>query len=191
MNTVEAMMSLLLSAALVLLQSSAPAPNTGTGITGVRISGFAMTASGRPAAGKTVRLFHQLGSEGSESPVGVVGPDGAFETPPLPPGWYRLTIGTPAADSQDEPGEFATTLVEVRDRALDGLSLVRGRRRARFGPRRRRGWRGQSFGGRDAHQRIPRRRALCDATSDLGAGCPGRVVPHDRPVGFLPVHRQR
>lgn len=95
-------------------------------VNGVRISGTAVSASGRPAAGKTVRLFHRFGGEGSESPVGVVGSDGAFETPPLPPGWYQLTIGTPPADSQDEPVEFATTLVEVRDRARDGLSLVLG-----------------------------------------------------------------
>ena len=95
-------------------------------VKGVRISGSAASASGRPAAGKTVRLFLRFGGEGSESPVGVVGADGAFETPPLPPGWYQLTIGTPPADAQDEPVEFATTLVEVRDRTRDGLSLVRG-----------------------------------------------------------------
>jgi HEAT repeats/Carboxypeptidase regulatory-like domain len=90
---------------------------------GVRISGSAVSSSGRPAAGKTVRLFHRFGGEGSESPVGVVAADGTFETPPLPPGWYQLTIGT-RPDWEDVGGEFATTLLEVRDRDVDGVSLV-------------------------------------------------------------------
>ena len=92
-------------------------------VKGVRISGSAVSASGRPAAGMTVRLFHRFGGEGSESRVGVVGADGTFETPPLPPGWYQLTIGT-RSEWEEAGGEFATTLLEVRDRDLDGLSLV-------------------------------------------------------------------
>lgn len=95
-------------------------------VKGLRISGTALSASGRPAAGMPVRLFHRFGGEGSESPAGVVGATGTFETPPVPPGWYQLTIGTRSDDSQGESGEFATTLLEVQDRDVDGLSLVLG-----------------------------------------------------------------
>jgi hypothetical protein len=96
-------------------------------VKGVRISGSAVTASGRPAAGQTVRLFHRFGGEGSESPVGVVGANGTFETPLLPPGWYQLTIGTRSSDAADgKSSEFATALVEVQDRDVDGLALVLG-----------------------------------------------------------------
>ena len=93
-------------------------------VKGVRISGSAVSASGRPAAGMPVRLFHRFGGEGSESPVGVVGANGTFETPPVPPGWYQLTIGTRSSDAQDKGSEFTTTLLEVQDRDVDGLSLV-------------------------------------------------------------------
>lgn len=94
-------------------------------VKGVRISGSAVSASGRPAAGMPVRLFHRFGGEGSWSPAGVVSVNGTFETPPVPPGWYQLTIGTRPSDAEDE-GEFATALLEVRDRDVGGLSLGLG-----------------------------------------------------------------
>jgi len=95
-------------------------------VKGVRISGTVVTASGLPAAGMAVRLFHRFGGEGSESTVGEVGANGTFETPRLPPGWYQLTIGTRSSESENGGTEFATTLLEVQDRDLDGLSLVLG-----------------------------------------------------------------
>jgi hypothetical protein len=92
-------------------------------VKGAHISGTALSASGRPAAGMPLRLFHRFGGEGSESPVGAVRDDGTFETPPLPPGWYQLTIGK-RSDGESAGGEFATTLLEVQDRDVDGISLV-------------------------------------------------------------------
>jgi hypothetical protein len=94
-------------------------------VKGAHISGIAVSASGRPAAGVPIRLFHRFGGEGSESPVGAVRDDGTFETPPLPPGWYQLTIGK-RSDGENASGEFATTLLEVQDRDVDGISLVLG-----------------------------------------------------------------
>jgi hypothetical protein len=95
-------------------------------VKGVRLSGSAVTSSGRPAAGMPVTLFHRFGGEGSWSPRGVVGVNGTFETPPIPPGWYQLTIGTRPSDADGKGSEFATTLLEVQDRDVDGLSLVLG-----------------------------------------------------------------
>ena len=93
-------------------------------VKGAHISGTAVSASGQPAAGMPIRLFHRFGGEGSESPVGAVRDDGTFVTPPLPPGWYQLTIGK---RSDGETGvEFATALLEVQDRDVDGISLVLG-----------------------------------------------------------------
>lgn len=93
-------------------------------VKGVRISGSAVTASGSPAAGMPVTLFRRFGGEGSWSPAGVVGVNGTFQTPPVPPGWYQLTIGTRPSDADGPIGEFATALLEVQDRDVDGLSLV-------------------------------------------------------------------
>jgi HEAT repeat protein len=95
-------------------------------VKGARVSGTAVSASGRPAAGKTVRLFHRFGGEGSESPIGEVSANGTFETPLLPPGWYQLTIGTRSADGDGKGSEFATLLVELQYRDVDGLALVLG-----------------------------------------------------------------
>jgi HEAT repeat protein len=95
-------------------------------VKGARLSGTAVSASGRPAAGMPVRLFHRFGGEGSESPAGLVDVNGTFETPPVPPGWYQLTIGTRPSDADGNGGEFATALLEVQDRDVDGLSLVLG-----------------------------------------------------------------
>jgi hypothetical protein len=95
-------------------------------VPGARVSGSVVSPSGRPTGGMNVRLFHRFGGFGAESNVAVVGAKGTFETPRLPPGWYRLTIGTRPPDSTDASGEFAVTLIEVQDRDLDGLSLVLG-----------------------------------------------------------------
>jgi HEAT repeats/PBS lyase HEAT-like repeat len=92
-------------------------------VKGARISGSAVTASGRPAAGMPVTLFRRSGGEGSSFPAGVVGDDGTFATPLIPPGWYQLTIGT-RSDWEEPGGEFATTLLEVQDHDADGVSLV-------------------------------------------------------------------
>jgi HEAT repeats/PBS lyase HEAT-like repeat len=92
-------------------------------VKGARIAGSAVSSSGRPAAGMPITLFRRFGGEGSRSPAGVVGANGTFETPLLRPGWYQLTIGT-RSDWTEAGGEFATTLLEVQDRDLDGVSLV-------------------------------------------------------------------
>jgi hypothetical protein len=95
-------------------------------VRGARISGSVVSPSGRPAGGMSVRLFHEFGKFGSGSTVGTVRADGTFEIGPLPPGWYRLTIGSRASESQGGTGQFAEKLLEVRDRDLDGLSFVLG-----------------------------------------------------------------
>lgn len=94
-------------------------------VKGVRISGSAVTAAGRPAAGMPINLFRRFGGEGSGSRAGVVKDNGMFETPLLPPGWYQLTIGT-RSEWEDVGGEFATVLLEVQDRDVDGVKLVLG-----------------------------------------------------------------
>lgn len=93
-------------------------------VKGARVSGSVVSSSGRPSSGMAVRLFHRFGGFGSESGVAVVSAKGTFEIPRVPPGWYRLTIGPRPTASRDDAGEFATTLIEVQDRDLDGLSLV-------------------------------------------------------------------
>jgi hypothetical protein len=92
-------------------------------VKGARISGSAVSSSGRPAAGMPVTLFRRFGGEGSSSRAGVVGINGLFETPLLRPGWYQLTIGA-RSNWEEAGGEFATTLLEVQDRDVDGVSLV-------------------------------------------------------------------
>jgi hypothetical protein len=93
-------------------------------VKGARVSGSVVSSSGRPASGMAVRLFRRFGGFGSESGVAVVSAQGTFETPRVPPGWYRLTIAPAQTASRNDAGEFATTLIEVQDRDLDGLSLV-------------------------------------------------------------------
>lgn len=95
-------------------------------VRGARISGSVASPSGRPAGGMPVRLFHAFGNFGSGSSVGTVSAAGTFEIGPLPPGWYRLTIGSRLSESKDSIGEFAEKLLELRDRDVDGLSLVLG-----------------------------------------------------------------
>jgi HEAT repeats len=93
-------------------------------VEGARVSGSVLSSSGRPASGMAVSLFHRFGGFGSESTVAVVGANGTFEIPRVPPAWYRLSIAPRPGTSRVDAGEFATTLIEVQDRDLEGLSLV-------------------------------------------------------------------
>jgi hypothetical protein len=95
-------------------------------VPGARVSGSVLSPSGHPTGGMSVRLFHRFGGFGLESNIAVVSAQGTFETPRLPPGWYRLSIGTRPLESKDDSGEFADKLLEVQDHDLDGLSLVLG-----------------------------------------------------------------
>ena len=95
-------------------------------VEGARVSGSVVSPSGRPTGGMGIRLFHRFGGFGSESSVGVVGANGTFEIPRVPPGWYRLTVGTRPSELKDAGGEFADRLIEVQDRDLERLSLVLG-----------------------------------------------------------------
>ena len=126
-------------------------------VKGARVSGSVVSPSGRPTGGMGVRLFHRFGGFGSESSVGVVGADGTFEVRRVPPGWYRLAVGTRPSGSQGGGGEFADRLIEVQDRDLDGLSLVLGIGSFHLRPRRRRSRGGYSIGRRIAGERIARR----------------------------------
>lgn len=73
-----------------------------------------------------VRLFYRFGGFGSESTVAVVEADGTFEIPRVPPGWYRLTIAPRQGAFDVGHSEFATKLIEVHDKDIDGLSLALG-----------------------------------------------------------------
>lgn len=94
-------------------------------VPGARVSG-SVVSSGRSADGMSVRLSRQFGGFGSESRVAVVSAAGTFETPRVPPVWYRLTVGRRASESKDGTGEFAERLIEVQDRDLDDLALALG-----------------------------------------------------------------
>jgi hypothetical protein len=109
---------------LPLADGAAPIQIELVRVKGARVSGSVVSSSGRPASGMAVRLLHRFGGFGSESTVAVVSALGTFETPRVPPGWYRLTIAPRPTASTDDAREFATTLIEVQDRDLDGLSLV-------------------------------------------------------------------
>jgi len=93
-------------------------------VKGARVSGSVVSSSGRSAEGMSVTVFHRFGSFGMGSSVAIVDAKGAFEIPRVPPGWYRLTIEPRPGESKAHNGEFATRLLEVQDRDLDGLSLV-------------------------------------------------------------------
>jgi hypothetical protein len=109
---------------LAMADGAAPIQIDLVRVKGARVSGSVVRSSGRPASGMAVKLFHRFGGFGSESSVAVVSAMGTFETPPVPPGWYRLTIAPRPNASNDDAREFATTLIEAQDRDLDGLSLV-------------------------------------------------------------------
>jgi hypothetical protein len=95
-------------------------------VRGARVSGSVVSSSERPTRGMSVGLFHWFGGFGSGAGVGVVSADGTFEITRVPPGSYRLTIGTRPSESTDGGGEFAHTAIEVQDRDLGGISLVVG-----------------------------------------------------------------
>lgn len=95
-------------------------------VKGARLAGSVASRSGGPTAGMDVRLFHRFGGFGSESSVAMVSAKGTFEILRVPPGWYRLTVAPRASASNERGSEFATTLVEVQDSDIDGLSLVLG-----------------------------------------------------------------
>jgi hypothetical protein len=94
-------------------------------VRGVRLSGTVLRPSGGTTRNMSVRLWRQIGGYGEGNKVGVVGDDGRFETPRVPPGWYRLTIDEDLKrnPATQPPGQFATTLIDVRDRDITGLSL--------------------------------------------------------------------
>lgn len=122
-STIDAALSVRVPA---LTYPAAPIRIKLVAVRGARISGSVVSPPGRPADGMTVRLFHAFGNFGSGSSVGAVSADGTFSIGPLPPGWYRLTIGSRASESKGTIGQFAEKLLEVLDRDLDGLLLVLG-----------------------------------------------------------------
>jgi HEAT repeat protein len=71
-----------------------------------------------------VRLFRRFGGFATAATVAVVSADGTFETPHVPPGWYRLTIAPRQPPSTGDPREFATRLIEVQGNDIDGLVLT-------------------------------------------------------------------
>jgi len=68
----------------------------------VRVAGTVMSASGRSTEGFDVKLFRSFGGFGSGGPVAVVGANGIFEIPRVPPGEYGLTVEPHAS----EPGQL-------------------------------------------------------------------------------------
>jgi hypothetical protein len=95
-------------------------------VKGARVAGSVASRSGMLATGMDVRLFHRFGGFGSEFTVAVVNGEGKFEIPRVPPGWYRLTITPRQGGSNGERAEFATKLIEVQDKDIDGLLLAAG-----------------------------------------------------------------
>jgi HEAT repeat protein len=95
-------------------------------VQGVRVSGSVVSSSGRPTRGKRVTLFRQIGGFGESLKVAVVDENGRFEIPRVPPSWYRLTVADEPKKPMDPPSDFASTLIEVRDRDITDLSLVSG-----------------------------------------------------------------
>lgn len=89
----------------------------------VRVTGRVRSASGRSTYGLDVRLFRQFGGFGGGAGVAVVGADGRFEIPSVPPGTYALNV-EPRESRPGAPGrEFAERILEVTDQNLD-LSLT-------------------------------------------------------------------
>jgi hypothetical protein len=91
---------------------------------GVKVSGTVVNPSGRPVAGMAVSLFSRFGGYGSGTRAGVVSDIGTFEVTNLLPGWYRLSVESANARPDTVRTEFAETLIEVRDRDLENVSLV-------------------------------------------------------------------
>jgi bilin biosynthesis protein len=109
-----------------LAYASAPIQIELVQVKGARVAGSVVSRSGRSVSGMDVRLFHRFGGFGSESTVAVVSAKGTFEIARVPPGWYRLTVAPQPTALSDRGSEFASKLIEVQDRDMDGLSLVLG-----------------------------------------------------------------
>src|SRR4029078_8829185 len=60
-------------------------------VTPVHVAVTRMSASGRSTEGSDVKLFRSFGGFGSGGPVAVVGANGIFEIPRVPPGEYGQT----------------------------------------------------------------------------------------------------
>jgi hypothetical protein len=90
----------------------------------VRVTGTAISASGRSTEGFDVRLFRRFGGFGSGATVAVVGAKGSFEIPRVPPGAYRLTIEDESSPGQ-EGREFVDTMIDVNTHDVD-LALTVG-----------------------------------------------------------------
>lgn len=91
----------------------------------VRMTGTVISASGRSTEGFDVRLFRSFGVFGGGATVAVVGAQGAFEVPRVPPGAYRLTIEPHGSRPGQQGREFVDTMIDVKDQDLD-LSLTVG-----------------------------------------------------------------
>jgi len=91
----------------------------------VRVAGTVMSASGRSTEGFDVKLFRSFGGFGSGGPVAVVGTNGIFEIPRVPPGEYGLTVEPHASEPGQKGREFVETMIAVTDHDLD-LSLTLG-----------------------------------------------------------------
>jgi len=91
----------------------------------VRVKGTVTGASGRSTEGFDVGLFRSFGGFGSGATVAVVGANGIFEIPRVPPGAYRLTIQPHASRPGQEGRVFVDTMIDVKDHDLD-LALTAG-----------------------------------------------------------------
>jgi HEAT repeat protein len=91
----------------------------------VRVMGTVLSASGRSTEGFDVRLFRSFGGFGSGATVAVVGANGAFDIPRVPPGAYGLTIEPHGSRPGQQGREFVDTMIDVKDHDLD-LSLTVG-----------------------------------------------------------------
>jgi hypothetical protein len=89
----------------------------------VRVTGTAISASGRSTEGFDVKLFRSFGNFGSGATAAVVGAKGIFEIPRVPPGTYGLIIEPHGSRPGQEGREFVDTMIDVKDHNLD-LSLT-------------------------------------------------------------------
>ena len=96
-------------------------------VRGGSISGSVASPSGQSAVGMSVGLYHRFGGFGSGHEVAVVRDDGTFETIPVAPGWYQLSVEKRSTTPNEDRGEFVEKTIQVQDRDLEGLSLVLGR----------------------------------------------------------------
>ena len=85
----------------------------------VRVTGTATSASGRSTEGLDVSLFRSFGGFGSGATVAIVGANGLFEIPQVPPGAYRLNIEPHTSRPGQAGREFVDTMIDVKDHDLD------------------------------------------------------------------------